>query len=124
MNQLTPEAFQTRLIDRVAVKGKKDPVLVYEVLDTDLSELMERKILYQDHFNNGFDLYQNQKFGKALQLFNECYENVPEDNLSFILNVVNCLCPKVGMQKLGMALITWRPNSNFLCQLILRKNFK
>ena len=82
MNQLTPEAFQTRLIDRVAVKGKKDPVLVYEVLDTDLSELMERKILYQDHFNNGFDLYQNQKFGKALQLFNECYENVPEDKVS------------------------------------------
>ena len=25
MNQLTPEAFQTRLIDRVAVKGKKRP---------------------------------------------------------------------------------------------------
>ena len=41
-----------------------------------------RKILYKDHFNNGFDLYQNQKFGKALQLFNECYENVPEDKVS------------------------------------------
>ena len=82
MNQLSPESFQTRLIDRVAVKGKEDSVLVYEVLDTDLSELMERKILYQDHFNNGFDLYQNQKFGKALQLFNECYENVPEDKVS------------------------------------------
>ena len=82
MNQLSPEAFQIRLIDRVAVKGKEDPVLVYEVLDTHLSEIMQRKIYNLDHFNNGFDLYQNQKFGKALQLFRECYENVPEDKVS------------------------------------------
>ena len=70
------------MIDRVAVKGKEDPVLVYEVLDTDLSEIMQRKIYNLDHFNSGIDLYQNQKFGKALQLFKEYYENVPEDKVS------------------------------------------
>ena len=43
---------------------------------------MQRKIYNLDHFNNGFDLYQNQKFGKALQLFKECYKNVPEDKVS------------------------------------------
>ena len=82
MNQLTPEAFKTRLIDRVAVKGKVDPVLVYEVLDPELPEIMEEKIFHLDHFKNGFDFYQNQQFEKALELFKECYKNVPEDRVS------------------------------------------
>ena len=125
MNQLTPEAFQTRLIDRVAVKGKKDPVLVYEVLDTDLSELMERKIFIR--ITSTMDLIYIRT--KNLEKPYNCLMNVMKmfqkiRSLSFILNVVNCLFPKVGMQKLGTALITWTPNSNFLCQLILRKNFK
>ncbi len=82
MNQLTPEAFKTRLIDRVAVKGKVDPVLVYEVLESELPQIMEGKIIHLDHFKNGFDFYQNQQFEKALELFKECYKNVPEDRVS------------------------------------------
>ena len=74
--------FQTRLIDKVAVKGKKIPVMVHEVLNGEVAELMDEKISTLTNFNKGFDFYQNQQFDNALVLFTKCLKKVPEDGVA------------------------------------------
>ena len=74
--------FKTRLIDKVAVKGKEIPVMVHEVLNGEVAELMDEKISTLTNFNKGFDLYQNQQFDNALVLFTKCLKKVPEDGVA------------------------------------------
>jgi class 3 adenylate cyclase len=81
MQQLPTDSFSIRLIDRVSVKGKKDPILVYEVLNPELPKIREGKINNIENFNKGFDLYQNQQFEKALVRFSKCFETVNEDKV-------------------------------------------
>ena len=61
--------FDTRLIDKVAVKGKENHVMVYEVLNGESSDLRDAKIFTLPKFKKGFELYQNQQFENALELF-------------------------------------------------------
>ena len=80
--KLTLEVFKARLIDKVAVKGKESSVLVYEVLDAEAQELFEKKYDTIKLFEQGFDLYQNQRFEEALPLFRRCLELVAEDTVA------------------------------------------
>ena len=74
--------FDTRLIDKVAVKGKENHVMVYEVLNGESSDLRDAKISTLPKFKKGFELYQNQQFENALELFRTCIEKVPEDGVA------------------------------------------
>ena len=74
--------FDTRLIDKVAVKGKENPVMVYEVLNGEYTDLRDAKISTLPKFKKGFELYQNQQFENALELFRTCIEKVPEDGVA------------------------------------------
>jgi len=74
--------FDTRLIDKVAVKGKENHVMVYEVLNGESSDLRDAKISTLPKFNKGFELYQNQQFENALEFFTTCLEKVPEDRVA------------------------------------------
>ena len=74
--------FDTRLIDKVAVKGKENHVMVYEVLNGESSDLRDAKISTLPKFKKGFELYQNQQFENALELFRTCLEKVPEDGVA------------------------------------------
>jgi class 3 adenylate cyclase len=80
--KLTLEVFKPRLIDKVAVKGKEASVLVYEVLDAEAPEIFEKKHGTIKLFEQGFDLYQNQRFEEALPLFRQCLELVAEDTVA------------------------------------------
>ncbi|MEC7888087.1 MAG: adenylate/guanylate cyclase domain-containing protein, partial [SAR324 cluster bacterium] len=80
--KLTLEVFKTRLIDKVAVKGKESSVLVYEVLDSEAQELFEKKHGTIKLFEQGFDLYQNQRFEEALPLFCQCLELAADDTVA------------------------------------------
>ena len=57
-------------------------MLVYEVLDAEAQELFENKHDTIELFEQGFDLYQNQKFEEALPLFRRCLELVTEDTVA------------------------------------------
>jgi len=64
------EQFETRLIDRVAVKGRRQPVNVYELLSRrgDLSEERSRiRVAYAE----GLRLYQNRQWEAAIQQFED-----------------------------------------------------
>ena len=74
--------FDTRLIDKVAVKGKENPVMVYEVLNGEYTDLRDAKISMLPKFKKGFELYQNQQFKNALEFFKTCIEKVPEDGVA------------------------------------------
>ena len=74
--------FDTRLIDKVAVKGKENPVMVYEVLNGEYTDLRDAKKSTLLKFKKGFELYQNQQFENALEFFKTCIEKVPEDGVA------------------------------------------
>ena len=73
--------FETRLIDKVAVKGKVKPIMVHEVLNGETPDLREIKISMLPNFKKCFELYQNQKFENALELFRKYLEKFPEDHV-------------------------------------------
>ena len=80
--KLTLGVFKARLIDKVAVKGKETSVLVYEVLDAETPELFKKKQDTIKFFEQGWNLYQNQRFEEAQHLFCRCLELVPEDTVA------------------------------------------
>ncbi len=73
--------FETRLIDKVAVKGKVKPIMVHEVLNGETPDLRKIKISMLPNFKKCFELYQNQKFENALELFRKYLEKFPEDHV-------------------------------------------
>jgi len=77
--KLTPDGFRTRLIDKVAVKGKAEPVLIHEVLDAEAPEERGARLATLDAFNSGWTLYQNQQFERAKTQFQKCLDQAPGD---------------------------------------------
>ncbi|MBI38257.1 MAG: hypothetical protein CMF59_01560 [Leptospiraceae bacterium] len=73
-----------RFMGKVRVKGKTKSVPVYEVLDGDPAELVERKAAQKERFEHGVMLYHKKRFAEAEQTFFSIHEAVPEDRASLI----------------------------------------
>jgi len=74
--------YRIREIDRVVVKGKTKPVVVYEVLDYHNDETFPNVMSAVDHFNHGVKLYREGKWDKSIEAFKETLNLNREDNLS------------------------------------------
>lgn len=74
-----PESYAMREIDRVAVKGKRKPVTVYEVFETDDYEMKVRKQASLEFFAQGLELYREQKYTEARAMFYEVLQINPDD---------------------------------------------
>lgn len=74
-----PENYALRFIDRVKVKGRGEPVTVYEVLDADPSESREKKMAAAEEYGQAFGFYREAKFDQAEKLFAKCLKANPED---------------------------------------------
>ncbi len=76
--------YRMRAADLVVVKGKTQPVKIYEVLDyhdqTSFPNLMDVVNL----FNDGIEAYQIANWNKAIERFNHCLKLNPTDQLSQI----------------------------------------
>lgn len=68
-----------RELDRVVVMGRKEPIVIFEVLDVDPPALREKKIGYQSSFSNGLMLYRKGEFRQARLKFMECMLQAPDD---------------------------------------------
>jgi len=62
--------YQIRFIDRAIVKGRNEPLAIYEVLDGDTEAVRELKLKTQLDFEQGLECYCTQGFDKALKYFN------------------------------------------------------
>jgi adenylate cyclase len=61
--------YRVRKVDRVVVKGKTEPVSIYEVLDYHTEETFPNLMDTVNNFTNGLALYQKGQWGKAIEAF-------------------------------------------------------
>lgn len=81
---INADRYKHRFVDKVQVKGKKDPVSVHEVFDSDPPEVIDLKELTKDVFEQGLCLYYDRKFSEASVKFNQVLEKHPEDRAARI----------------------------------------
>ena len=74
--------YRIRNIDDVIVKGKNEPIGVFEVLDYHNEDTFPNLMDVVNYFNEGRKHYKSGSFEKAISSFNECLKSNSQDNLS------------------------------------------
>ena len=68
-NLSNPKHYQMRFLDRVIVKGKTEPIAIYEILDGELEEIRNLKLQTLADFENGLENYRCGDCVKAKEYF-------------------------------------------------------
>ena len=71
--------YRTRQVDNIIVKGKTEPVRVYEVLDFHSKESFPNMIEVLEMFNNGIEYYNEGSWDKAIVQFKKAQKGNPND---------------------------------------------
>lgn len=79
--KVTDHVF-VRVIDKVVVHGKTQPILVYELLGLKEDEKLSEKFKLYKNYIEGYNEYKNMNFEKAKMLFQKSLESFPNDQLS------------------------------------------
>lgn len=74
-----PFDYSYRLIDRVQIKGKSDPISIFEVFDADATDLRDAKQQYKAVFEKAVVHLVMEEYGPALEGFSTCARAIPED---------------------------------------------
>lgn len=74
-----PDNYPIRLIDKVKVKGRQEPVTIYEVFSGDPENIQALKFASKTDFEQAIVLYQVKEFEKAKQLFKKCLARFHDD---------------------------------------------
>ena len=73
------QAYYTRYLGKVLVKGKKSPLGVYECFAGDAKKQISLKLATLTKFKDGLSLYFERKFPEAESVFAEVLESNPHD---------------------------------------------
>lgn len=76
-----PDAYLLREIDTVRVKGKHEPVRLYECFDADPEELARGKAATRLKLAEAMAAYKTGDFERAMELFEACAAACPDDSL-------------------------------------------
>ena len=71
--------YRAREIDQVIVKGKTEPVGVYEVLDFHTEETFPNVMEVLNHYKSGLGYYRDGKWDTAISAFEDALKLHPED---------------------------------------------
>ncbi|MEG3841493.1 ATP-binding protein [Microcoleus sp. herbarium14] len=94
-NLTHPEQYQIRFLDRVIVKGKQQPISIYEVLDGETELVREMKLQTQPDFERGLEHYRRHEFKAAKTCFYQVLAVNPDDKTAALyLERVNHLIEK------------------------------
>jgi adenylate cyclase len=74
--------YRTREVDHVVVKGKTEPVGVYEVLDYHTPATFPNLMDAVNHFRDGIEKYRRGEWKRAIDAFGEALRANPDDALS------------------------------------------
>ena len=74
--------YRTREVDHVVVKGKTEPVAVYEVLDYHTPETFPNLMDAVNHFRDGIEKYRRGDWTTAIDAFGDALRANPNDALS------------------------------------------
>jgi len=74
-----PGRYHIRFLDRIRVKGKSQPLSIYEVFDNDPEQLRKLKSESLATFEQAVALYHLKDIAKAISLFQHCAEICPND---------------------------------------------
>lgn len=75
----TPDKYHIRFLDRIRVKGKSQPLSIYEVFDNDPAELRSTKLACQPLFDEAVAFYHLKDIARAIELLKKCVEIAPND---------------------------------------------
>lgn len=76
-----PSDFHIRMVDRVRVVGRSEPVTLYEVFDADDEERRQAKLAVADSYAEALALYYRREFTGAERLLRECLRVLGEDSV-------------------------------------------
>ena len=76
------ENFRFRYMGQVQVKGKQEPVGIYECFDGDMPELAEKKYASLELFQEGLNHYFSKDFPRASVVFQEILKTNPDDSVA------------------------------------------
>ncbi len=80
LNQLNPDhSYQIRYLDQVTVKGRVQPLAIYEVFDGEPEAVRDRKAKIVSRFEAGVQAYQAGDFATAQAHFDAVQQIAPED---------------------------------------------
>ena len=85
-----PGSYQYRFVGKVRVKGKSEPVSIFEIFDGVNENIQRKKIEANRFFEQGMFMYYQKKYSEALQEFRKVLEFLPEDGASAFY-IDNCM---------------------------------
>jgi adenylate cyclase len=71
----------TRVVDRVQVVGKSEPVQIYELIDLANKPLDDKMKYFLDIYNQGLKAYQERKWDEGIAFMEHALEKVPNDSV-------------------------------------------
>lgn len=75
------DRFNIRFVDRVRVRGRNQPVIIYELFDGDPEPSLEAKRKMRGNWIRALNLYYKKQFEDAAKLINAIRKVMPEDRL-------------------------------------------
>ncbi len=81
---LNPSGICHRQVDTVQVKGKTEPVTVYEFFENDPEPIRTQKMDSRDDYKKGLEYYYKRNWPDAITCFEKCLQICPGDPITSI----------------------------------------
>ena len=78
-NLTNPDTFDFRYLGRVQLKGKTNPIDLYECINGDEGALRQHKLENLENFSQAMEQYFNREFAMAAVAFQQIYKMNPDD---------------------------------------------